>query len=769
MKKTLLLAIIILFITSSALAWKPYGRVIFDRTTAPTATDDAQDGYRVGDNWVDETNDKAYVLLDSTIGAAVWTETTGSSGAGGITVWNKAGETIWYSGATVYGTGGTLFYLNPTNISSDVKAIAVVPQSAIAGIEWDGVFIDGSTLDPSAPDAEIRGIYIDLSGVAETNSPLIEGIKISVPALEVAIHTDGEIHQDYDATDLSAGDLDAAHHIRIDVEGATAGEVDGLDVSLSGTLAAGVKVVALEVHSFISPVKQNIAGAAGFIAGVSVFITQSGGGVTVHATDEFASTSSDTPFMVADNDQLLIGANAINDLNEIIVDLDTGASKNLFLTFECSSGSTSWVTFIPADGTNGMVQSGDIESSLPTTMTQQVITSAGGAFSSPYLYWVRINRTRNVATGPTEDRVRTFSGGGETYEWDEEGGVTIQTLSVKPAGSVTAFQVDPDGVFANDPTLDQHVVTKKYHDGNGGVTPWNSGATSTASSGNVHFYGGTDTTITISGDGVDSKVIINSTASSAPGGDPGYLQQNLAGALGGVSIYIGDNAFQVINSSGETVFVIDSTGYMWKASGGVTHWSYPETMNGITGVSGIWVAGSLNNVSTIEASSSVSSPVIYIMHPTSGQTILQVDLDTGVSIPPGSMDTVDVSHTVKAAGMGGHIDGAGSPLLAGASIFWVVPFNFGVSGFNAVGMDSGDTVSVKVLTGFQTPVDGATNVVTSGASITIVGGVTNWNWAISGSTTFKRGDTIVIEVVDNVDQTAGSQRWTFILDGNKVE
>lgn len=53
-----------------------------DATEAPGVGDDSADGYSVGSRWLDVTNDKAYVCLDATEGAAVWTETTQSGGAG---------------------------------------------------------------------------------------------------------------------------------------------------------------------------------------------------------------------------------------------------------------------------------------------------------------------------------------------------------------------------------------------------------------------------------------------------------------------------------------------------------------------------------------------------------------------------------------------------------------------------------------------------------------------------------------------------------------
>ena len=54
-------------------------------TAAPGATDDTNAGYAVGSRWIDTTNDKEYVCLDASAGAAVWTETTQGGGGGGAT------------------------------------------------------------------------------------------------------------------------------------------------------------------------------------------------------------------------------------------------------------------------------------------------------------------------------------------------------------------------------------------------------------------------------------------------------------------------------------------------------------------------------------------------------------------------------------------------------------------------------------------------------------------------------------------------------------
>ena len=61
-------------------------------TAAPGVTDDTNAGYAVGSVWIDTTNDKAYVCLDASAGAAVWTETTQAGGAGGAVTF-EGGQT----------------------------------------------------------------------------------------------------------------------------------------------------------------------------------------------------------------------------------------------------------------------------------------------------------------------------------------------------------------------------------------------------------------------------------------------------------------------------------------------------------------------------------------------------------------------------------------------------------------------------------------------------------------------------------------------------
>ena len=55
----------------------------YGASVAPAVTDDFTLGYGPGSEWVDVASDKAYVCLDATEGAAVWTETTQTPAGGG--------------------------------------------------------------------------------------------------------------------------------------------------------------------------------------------------------------------------------------------------------------------------------------------------------------------------------------------------------------------------------------------------------------------------------------------------------------------------------------------------------------------------------------------------------------------------------------------------------------------------------------------------------------------------------------------------------------
>lgn len=73
---------VFLYLSSRWRSWNQGRKHSLAKTAAPGTGDDSLDGYSVGSVWIDTTADKAYICLDATSTAAVWTETTQSGGGG---------------------------------------------------------------------------------------------------------------------------------------------------------------------------------------------------------------------------------------------------------------------------------------------------------------------------------------------------------------------------------------------------------------------------------------------------------------------------------------------------------------------------------------------------------------------------------------------------------------------------------------------------------------------------------------------------------------
>lgn len=94
-------------------------------SVAPTADDDSADGYGVFSPWIDTTADKAYICLDASVGAAVWTEITSNGVAN--TGANTGGGAGIYSGMS----GDVLQFRSLNSLSS---AITVAVNGTVVDI-----------------------------------------------------------------------------------------------------------------------------------------------------------------------------------------------------------------------------------------------------------------------------------------------------------------------------------------------------------------------------------------------------------------------------------------------------------------------------------------------------------------------------------------------------------------------------------------------------------------------------------------------------------
>lgn len=155
------------------------------KTAAPTVDNDTTEGYVVGDLWIDETNDVAYVALDVTDGAAVWQEIgEGGGGGSGTAViddltsqipaasdhYDLAGEA---SGAVMLFWNGV--YQGPDFFTMDVDDLGLTTGfSPVAGDTLVAIYGVGelatiSTEDPDAIHTDEAG---EINGLTEKVTPV---------------------------------------------------------------------------------------------------------------------------------------------------------------------------------------------------------------------------------------------------------------------------------------------------------------------------------------------------------------------------------------------------------------------------------------------------------------------------------------------------------------------------------------------------------------------------------------------------------------------
>lgn len=79
--------------------------------TAPTALDDAGDGYAIGSRWIDTSADATYTCTDAAIGAAVWVREDGAGGGGALVVRDE--------GATVLASATILDFVGAGVVATD--------------------------------------------------------------------------------------------------------------------------------------------------------------------------------------------------------------------------------------------------------------------------------------------------------------------------------------------------------------------------------------------------------------------------------------------------------------------------------------------------------------------------------------------------------------------------------------------------------------------------------------------------------------------------
>lgn len=147
MRKLIILLSVVITFSFISIVWSrdnrggPNPRVWRDQTAAPTVNDDSGKGYRIGDIWVDTTNDNSYILQDTTQGAAVWTHVQAydvdTAKTDTAQTWT-ADQTIPNVHASMF-RGGASIYAGPasgtTFVSTELNIIVLNDQTT-SQIYW---------------------------------------------------------------------------------------------------------------------------------------------------------------------------------------------------------------------------------------------------------------------------------------------------------------------------------------------------------------------------------------------------------------------------------------------------------------------------------------------------------------------------------------------------------------------------------------------------------------------------------------------------------
>lgn len=248
----------------------------------------------------------------------------------------------------------------------------------------------------------------------------------------------------YRATGFASLDSGHIYDVSVDTDNATGGVVHGLNVERLGL--GTMTIHGIGVGAGIDPVHQHAAGE------VEENATQAWryDGSYTDTTTAFSSTSTDVTLFSNDDDYVYVGHSAIFSSIRVLMGT-TASGGGIKPTFEYSTGSGTWGTFVPSDGTNGFRINGVIgwEETLTGWATNSV--------NSVSAYYIRIKRTQNtLQTSPIEDKIVVIRP--NSYIWDKEGDLSVRSVSVNKTIGLTFANQTTSGA-GNTGTLTNSPVT----------------------------------------------------------------------------------------------------------------------------------------------------------------------------------------------------------------------------------------------------------------------------------------------------------------------
>ena len=324
------------------------------------------------------------------------------------------------SGATVH-LGPVDQFLNVSGTPVDNQVAVWTGANTLEGdanLTWDGedlLIIGDMDLVHLATEEDEHAFEIDCDAAGHAD---VKAIDIDyITGAIISGEDEGVILVNIDEVDAAGGDISALEVL------ATEGGADRITGLFAGGLVGPIEQ--------ISGVFSNPASALNVAVDVLAAVSSGGAGAI--------------SMFVADNDTITIGSAAKFEELEFII--ATGASgAGIQALFEYSTGSGTWATFGPVDGTNDFRNTGVV------AWLDEDIPSWAVGLNTEFL--IRITRQRNsLATTPIVDTVQVLAG--TIFSWDKLGDVVVNNITSANGVTKVGTPVDNEiGVWTGDGTLE---------------------------------------------------------------------------------------------------------------------------------------------------------------------------------------------------------------------------------------------------------------------------------------------------------------------------